>query len=152
MPLQWDWRFNCGPVQEAYRRKDWAWIAGWVSARFGVSVSATWAKENRPLGRDVVWSDGSWSMYWKTQIIKDDLFEKPGGRPARFEDLKVPMHVFFLHLEETDEMLTRLRNDNTVVRSGPSTPGIERTVEKPVPVDRVAGRVSHFPPPGDRRK
>ena len=141
---------NCGAVEVACERCDWSWIAGWIYGKWGCEVTPEWVFANRPevvkLGGSPVWSDGSWAMYWKTQVIKSHV--RWGKEPVR-HPLTVPfdkaatatLHVFFISLEETEEMIFRLRNDRSPAKSGPATPGIERVMTRPEPIDRTAARV-----------
>jgi len=67
--------------------------------------------------------------------VSDFVFDEP--------QLTVTLHVFFLSIEETPEMLSRLPEEGSE-KSGPTTPGISRTNRKPKPIDRTAQRVTGF--------
>ena len=149
---------HCGPVEAAVRRNDWCWVAGWVSGRFDVRVDSVWAHDrwrNRGPGRRSCggnWSDGSWAMFWKAQLIKDGFFAHEAAGVETFR-LTTEMHCFFISLEETPEMLERLRrvrneNDDGTKQRGTATPAIERILTSPEPIDATAARVvGHNPEP-----
>lgn len=137
-----------GPAGRAFQRRDFAWLAGWLTARFGVPVAADrvagWQPDPRWVGLiEDSWSDGSWACWWKNRMEAAGLF---GPKCAGVEAvrLEVPMHVFFLAIDETDEQLARLRRKEPGEKdSGPrlATPGIERVVTMPAPIDRTAAAV-----------
>jgi hypothetical protein len=140
---------NCGAVERAVKDGDWSWVAGWVAGRFGKAVTTEWCENccrELTQGRmnGARWSDGSWALYWKTQLINDGYFSSPTVGVETFR-LEVPLHVFFLSLEESDEMLQRLKRkepeDDGNKRRKVATPGIERVTTSPEPIDRVAARV-----------
>lgn len=143
---------NCGAVQAAYDRSDWAWLAGWITGRFGAEVSAKWVEARQPkLAKhfdDPNWSDGSWAMYWKTQLIKAGHFGTVGYRESDFlTAVTATLHVGFVSIEETPDMVEVLRRpelayDPDAAKRGLSTPGIARTLHSPEPIDRVAKRVT----------
>lgn len=56
----------------------------------------------------------------------------------------VTLHVGFISIIESMEELARLCHEKRVAPSGPSTPGIGRTLNKPRPIDRTAQRVTGF--------
>src|SRR5688572_23481164 len=66
---------NCGAVQSAYDRSDWAWLAGWITGRFGArKVKASWVEANKPKPSKQFglpeWSDATWAMFWKARLIQ----------------------------------------------------------------------------------
>lgn len=135
-----------GAVERANRNGNWDWLAEWVSRRFNVFVNADWIYMNRPALRLPHWSDGSWAMYYKAQLIEQGRIGhgQDGAEPLPPVCLKVVMHCFFLCVEETPEQLARLRVRDTsddLAKLGVQTPGIERTQEMPQPIDRTAAKV-----------
>lgn len=136
---------NCGAAQKAVDAENWEWISGWLAGRLGVVASAKWCRATRPKGLSA-WSDGSWLMYWKTQLIKADKFEEPGRVMVNDQAVTAILHTGFMHITETDEMRWRLGNEDGFQdadsrRRRLATPGIERVMTSPEPIDRVAGRV-----------
>lgn len=130
-----------GPLTRAVQGRDWGAAAALVSARFGVAVDAEWVRGVVSLSLvERSWWDGSWFSWFKNRLAAGGLL--PCGRDDRAAVwLGVPLHVFFVALEETPEMLVRLRNEPVAAGPGPATPGIGRrgTVG---PIDRVAARVA----------
>lgn len=131
-----------GPLTRAVQGRDWGAAAALVSARFGVAVDAGWVGAEVEAVRrpERTWWDGSWFSWFKNRLAAAGLL--PCGRDDRAAVwLGVPLHVFFVSLEETPEMLVRLRNEPVAAGPGPASPGIGRrgTVG---PIDRVAARVA----------
>ena len=142
-------------VAKAMIAKDLPWLRGWLAGRYMVDVSEEWIatqlarkeaveecksdayfiEHNNP---GLTRLDSTCGMWWKNRI---DGRYPVTDRPQEFGRLTTLMHIFFLHLEETEEMMARLREDKTPIKGGPSTPGIERTVEMPTPIDRTAAAV-----------
>lgn len=124
-------------------REDWAWVAVWLTGRFETDIAEKWVSRNAPKDFIWGWSDGSWHMWWKRQLdrcrllrVSDYVFDDP--------KFSTRLHVFFLSIEETPEMLARLPEEDGKERKGPTTPGISRTNRKPKPIDRTAQRVTGF--------
>ena len=134
---------------------DWQWVAGWINGRFRVSVSAKWVGEIiAKKGESLVRSDriekdpvhirltSTWYMWWKNRLAELGLMPKTKGIeffvPAGWS---TTLHVFFIAIDEDEEMLERLRRPDVATRSGPQTPAIERVMTKPTPIDRVAAKV-----------
>ena len=141
-----------GLVSRAMSRRDVSWVTGWLCGRYGIAAGTEWVE--RCIKRAAVkensdWSDDSWAMWWKNRIAEAGLFGVPGCSPNSFDAYGCPMHVGFLHLEETDEMIEFLRNelapDPDAKRRMVVSPGIERIQTSPLPIDRVAARVASFP-------
>jgi len=107
--------------------------AEWVKARLGQLKAP----------RDTMtWHDHSWAAWWKRRVEDGRLL--PAGRrllPSAEDWVSATLHVFFRDIEETPEMWELLRNDKTVLTDGPATPGIERVITRPEPIDRTAARV-----------
>lgn len=131
-----------GPASQAMRRHDWPWVAGWLSGRFGVDVSANWIASNKPKnGFGSCWSDGSWAMWWKRRLELAGLFRTARPSLNTFDLYGVPLNIGFIGIEETEEMKQRLPEKDGKPVNRIATPGIERTMQKPTPIDRVAARV-----------
>lgn len=155
------------PLRDACVNKDASWVAGWLSARLMVDVPvatvAGWLDRLADIIGDrdgrgpddaarhrLRYTSGGWCDLWlRARLTEEDWF-KPGMGYAPEIQLPVELHIGFLSVHETEEMLDRLRRrDDTPVPAGPATPGIERTQEVVSPIDRVAARV-FGPDPGDR--
>jgi hypothetical protein len=136
----------CGAIERANAEGDWGWLAEWISRRFNVFVNGDWVYMHRPEIRRPGWSDGSWAMWYKSQLIADNRIwhGQDGEEPPPIICLKVVMHCFFLSVPETPEQLARLRGrDNSADEATPrlQTPAIERTLESPTPINRTAAKV-----------
>lgn len=96
------------------------------------------------LAREGYWSESTVRMWLKKRLGEYGLFEGVGVSPPDVgEWTSAVMHVFFIGIEESAVMMARLHNEHaTPVGPALATPGIERTPEKPTPVDRVAARVT----------
>lgn len=139
-----------GPLSRAMCDGDYKWVAGFLAGRFGVTVSASqierWWK-SRPGGNPRLrcwdWSDGTFAMWLKNRLSDSNLLPVADVNPFN-GSLPVELHVGFLSLEETAEMLARLRkSDNTPVKTGPDTPGIERREAPKGAINRTAAKVLH---------
>lgn len=85
------------------------------------------------------WSDCTWLMWFRNRI------KIPFGCCATDRDeslFTTEMHVFFVFIEETQEMMARLRTGHGVATGGPARSKISTTQLAEVqPIDRVAGMV-----------
>lgn len=63
-----------------------------------------------------------------------------GCRSDFFGRLTVALHIGFLYLEETQEMLERLRGEPQQAPKLPGTSKVFSTQVKPRPIDRTAAR------------
>jgi hypothetical protein len=104
-----------------------------------------WRIYNHPtFGSHLVedYADDDWRMWFSSRLEEVKKWPPCGGQlSVTFNDYGCPLHVFFISLEETDEMLARLHHDPEKKKGGPSTPGIERTEIVLQPIDRVASLV-----------
>jgi len=94
------------------------------------------------------WSESSFACWCKIQAIKLGLFAEPGKRALDGDVVTAVMHCFFIGLEETPEMLERLRRSELVVaadRNNPARSKISEQVEVLRPIDRTAARVVKQP-------
>lgn len=150
------------PIRRAVAARDWTFLAGWCSGRWGVEVDPArlgaavddfWVDEATreladrtrlvDLGLDAscLWSNGSWAMWLKNRV-EEAAGKFPHGSAPRLGRLEVILHMGFLCVEELPWHLANLcRKDDTPVPGGPSTPGIERTLTSPEPIDRTAAKV-----------
>jgi hypothetical protein len=92
------------------------------------------------------WSDESWFMWFRNRLSAHGHF-RALENPPLVDSLPVTLHVFFIYLEETPEMLARLnRYEGKEKRKKlPGQSKIFTTNLKPVPIDRTAFNVA--PPP-----
>ncbi len=77
--------------------------------------------------------------------IKKRIAIKPGcNYPDKGDALSVELHIFFVHLLETEEMLEKLKKDKERPKyKGPAVSKIETTTLTDIsPIDRVAARVT----------
>jgi len=100
---------------------------------------------NPMLGRD--WSASSWDCWFCARLSSNDLSKGYGTVDDSKSPVTAILHVFFIYLEETAEMLSRLDDEPEVkppkvTRSklGPNEPRLVR------PIDRVAHRVGPTAP------
>ena len=96
-----------------------------------------WQKWNPTLP----WHNSAGPAMW----IKNRLGEL--GQIPRCDGNEVPtaetaiLHCFFIHLQETQEMLARLRNDKSNIASAVARSKISSTQQHIEPIDAVASRV-----------
>lgn len=137
---------NCGSIQDAVDRADWAWIAGYLLGQFGVKTTIEWCRDTvNPISEPgfTSWSDGSWRMWWKVQLIRANRFATPRN-PLDHGRLTTELHIGFLHIEETEEMLRLLAEneyDPDAQKRHVQTSSMDRVMTRPEPVNRVALRV-----------
>lgn len=132
-----------GPLGLAMAARDAGFIAGWVSGKYGATVTREWVwlrlSRARFPGYTRGYSDGSWASWWKRRLEEDGRFES-GGTPPEPIDFVTELHVGFVAIEETAEMLARLAGEKAEA-GGPATPAIERVMTRPQPIDRTAAIV-----------
>jgi hypothetical protein len=100
-------------------------------------------------------SDASLICWLKFRLwVEPDLSEQPPDRDDEFEGLSTLLHMGFVFVEETAEMIERLKVEDLTTVPGE----LERRSETvdvarsqvfsthliPRPIDRVAGRVAPF--------
>lgn len=140
---------NGSILRAALMEGDLRFVAGYVSGRFGIEVSEEDAQRWHRLAvtQDLCpyWSDCS-TLMW----IKNRLSEM-GRLTARHEDtpdatITCEMHVFFIGLEETPEMLIRLKGEKSVAVSQVARSKIANTLLADIrPIDAVAASVAPRP-------
>ena len=94
------------------------------------------------------WSESSFACWCKIQAINMGLFPEPGKRLPNGDCVTAIMHCFFIALEETPEMLERLRRSELVLaaeRNNPARSKLGEQVEVLRPIDRTAARVVKQP-------
>lgn len=91
------------------------------------------------------WPDDTWAMWLKNRLAEARLLDF-GKNTDPIELPPLPLHVFFLTLPETPEMLTRLRGGDGPAK-GYVIPRSKISKSKRFirPIDRVAARVTKFP-------
>jgi hypothetical protein len=148
-----------GDLRNACKRRDAAYVRGWVLGRMMVEVPedrvAAWLEElARRIHEDeavglgsvdpnCLLSDGTCDLYLKAQMTKEGHF-RPGMGLNPHGRLTVALHVGWLGIWETPEQLARLqRRPHEVTHVGETaTPGIERTMVKVQPIDGTAAVVA----------
>ena len=131
-------------VTTAIQAKAWKRLAEIVSQRFGVQVSPKvvakmFAARKRRGGTN--WSDCSWLCWIKNRLRENKTLVVPHAENTH-DKLSVLLHVFFLCISETPEMLTRLRVDPTRPRSQVARSKVSTTQNIISPVNTTAERVS----------
>lgn len=134
--------------------RQWDRAAGLISDWFGVPVSADWLAETcEALFASQVKGDGclqprggtdnSLLMWVKARLNRDGKLNLAHQPPPQISIL-VEMHIGFLFLEETPEMLARLpeTSEGTLMPSQTARSKVFSTPLYPHPVDRVAARVA----------
>lgn len=131
----------------AVARGNFEWLAGYVSARIDVNVTGDELRRccsiitNRDLSFRTCWADDTWMMWIKNRLAEHRLFDVDHIELGRIR-LAVPMHIFFIYLDESMEMLRRLNYDESERHDdAPARSKISGTPEIIFPINRVAGRV-----------
>jgi hypothetical protein len=120
-------------------------LAARLESQFGVPVDQD--KLSRACFMPSGHFDGSWSedsvMSWlKIRLLELGAFVAGKNYPAEVS-LLTTMHVFFIALEETEEMLANLRHELAEVKSSVARSKIFSTNKRVLePIDRVAARVT----------
>lgn len=116
----------------------------WCDERFEISLSKFHAQQLTPK-RSVYHCEDCNFMWLKTQLLKYGYFDMAlRQQEERLDSLSVEMHVFFISLPETEEMLERLRREppykskTEVARSKM----FREDSRVPKPVDATADKVS----------
>jgi hypothetical protein len=87
------------------------------------------------------WSDSSWDGWLRNRIA--EIRAWPSGSHAVVQDATTAvLHVFFLQLQETEEMLRLLRHDDEQPESSVARSKIGSTPLCVHPVDAAAARVA----------
>lgn len=125
----------------------WEDLAQRLAARFEVPVDPeqlrrACARDFKPARLDKL-VDDYFVVWLKNRLTEMGAFGTEEGRSGKDAGrLTVPLHVFFLCLEETAEMLQRLARDDGEVAASAARSKVFTTPLVPRPVDQVAGRVS----------
>lgn len=140
-----------GPVQRSVTAQDWVWVAGWIAGRFGCEVEASWVTREinqYPVRRETRYSDGSWAMFWKNRLAQHHKLPIAPRPDPEDDPICAVLHIAFVGIYEDDLMVARLPERGVDIGSKKrraSTPGIERVMTAPQPIDRVAARVVGTP-------
>lgn len=126
------------------------WVAGWIAGRQGFEVPIEtirlWLFDMQPVIRFRVRFDGmtdSFCDLWlRARMTEHNVYPHGSGSISARINLPVELHIGFLFIEETDEMVERLRHDITRLPPTLATPGIERTSQRVHGIDTVARRVA----------
>ena len=123
------------------------WKAEYIRERFGFEI------EEKSIDRiNNLWNARpSWAKYECMDCaliwLKNRLNEipkrnvEPPSVPLSDITLPVLMHVWFLFIYETGEMICKLRCDTEKISDEPARSKISKTVQFISPIDQVAGRV-----------
>ena len=133
-----------GPLGIAMRRRDFAFAAGYVSARLETDVTETevesWVKKHADGIKHFgdCWSDCTWTMWFRNRVGPWQV-----GQTIHDVRFECEMHCFFIGIEETPEMLLRLCNENGKVPDRVARSKIGKTQLSEIqPIDAVAARVT----------
>ncbi len=80
--------------------------------------------------------DGANLIWLKNRLNEAGLFEV--GRKYFDDRMGVPLHCFFLSLEETEEMILRLWNDDELIQAKIARSKISTTFAKIRPIDQLS--------------
>lgn len=160
-------RLNSGPrphgkevilsLQQLFETQDWTALAMACESRFGVPVNADELAsrtemvvsnlvgkhkrfERRAFG--CCWGDGTWLMFLKSRLEEIGCF-KNGCQIAVEGGCTAVMHVFFINIEETPEMVARLRNEKPDQIAVARTKLNKDTSGYVEPIDGNAAKVVH---------
>lgn len=135
-----------GALTTACINRDFAYISGWVSGRFSVDVSeaevATWFDGAGELGTvrgRANWTDGTWFMWLRNRLDGHKVFRGTATSDADYEFVTAILHVGFIFIVETPEMLMRL-NPSTEKkrRSEIARSKLFQLNRTPQPIDKTA--------------
>ena len=126
----------------------WDIVADILSARFEIRLTAAeafqvcrgWQKMGGSVKRGRMnWSDCTWFMWIKQRLVLPAM-----GSPGPDVRFATPLHVFFLSLYESEEMIARLPEGGPRDATGrrPRNRLSASTLTALTPIDRVARRVS----------
>ncbi len=127
-------------IGKCLRDRDWSKLAEMIRDRFGCSIDL---KELSKLcGHPKKWptDEDHDTLAWLKIRILDRLHE--GQRVDQEIGFKTELHVFFLFLEETPEMIERLQAAEPETKDCVARSKIFETQLIPSPIDRVAIRCS----------
>jgi hypothetical protein len=140
-------------LQQLFETQDWTALAMACESRFGVSVNADELAsrtemvvgkhkrlERRAFG--CCWGDGTWLMFLKSRLEELGCF-KNGCQIAVEGGCTAVMHVFFINIEETPEMVARLRNEKPDQIAVARTKLNKDTSVYVEPIDGNAAKVVH---------
>lgn len=134
-----------GPLSRAIERFDIQFVRGYLAARLeseytereieGLILSA---HEKGGKDFDTDWSDSTWVCWIRNRLAGRWL------AGFQLEDIRFycDLHVGFLRLEETPEMLARLPEGSPKEPTAARSKISKTTLKEIEPVDRVAARVS----------
>jgi hypothetical protein len=133
-------------VGRAIESNDLVFLQGWLLGSFEVLVSevqmAQWI--TKPSDFSLWdWWDNSWRAWFKRRL-QDAGYLQPGGKEPPPIRCGCELHIGFIGIEESPEMLERLRREPGPVPETIATPGMTRTNQKLQPIDRVAARVTDW--------
>lgn len=87
------------------------------------------------------WSEGSWRTWLKNRLSEYHLLPAGGEQPAATDGwASATLHVFFVHLEETPDMLKLLRNEPKE-KPKPAGRRPSETAQVLTPINKTAANV-----------
>ena len=127
---------------QLFKEKDWDQLVARCNSSFGTSATAQQLQDKADRKMMVLgWSDSSWLCWLKSRLLEiGPLPAKPDTSPDIH--FSCELHVGFTQIEETEEMLCRLRNERCNYEY--SEPRTKLTKDNPIfaePVDITAARV-----------
>lgn len=126
----------------------WDEIAFYLQERFGVQVSATTVESWKPIASSRDWpaarSNCTWFMWFKNRIRESHIILPVGEREEWKKLPGATLHIFFIYLEETDEMLDRLKDiEEPEEPEGTARSKISKTkLSKLHPINTTAAKVA----------
>lgn len=123
----------------------WDQLADMIRVRFEVEITPKQlqaicgelpdgnSRSNEP------WSESTWLMWFKNRLAHHGYFHHSGR--YQIPGSTAVLHVFLLYVEETPEMLERLRKEKTTEEAKPARSRITDTLEVITPIDATAARV-----------
>lgn len=144
-----------GPLARACDQNDAEFVQQHLQRRLMIEVPlkmiGTWLDlmhEVRRFGHreEIEWSDGMCDLFLRVRAGEAGLLAGKASTWPVPVSIAVPLHVFFIYLEETEAMLRRLR-EGPAAEAKPATSRITRTSRVLKGIDRVAMRVA--PTDGD---
>ena len=142
-----------GPLGRAVYRGDRDFVAGYLCARFDFEIPLSEVDQALDLVTEKklrlcgCWSDSTWVMWFNNRL--GWMFCSGRVSPPVEIRFTCEMNTFFLSLEESDEMLKRLRRPDDLedrrntLREARSKIS-KSTLRELHPIDSVAAKVSHI--------
>ena len=132
-------------MHRAFASGDKLRIVSFVQREFGVELHNSLVDEIIRRGQKLKspWSDESWRMWLKNRLCEHGLLPSDSVTLpyAVGHYSSATLHIFFVHLEETKEMLTRLKNENRCEPKASRSKIFKDDSRVPYPIDSTAAIV-----------